>query len=157
MQLLRRPLIASTFPRVTPSFLSCPREPSTLRCGARPASRAYGAQVFDSVVSVFAPCPAAEFRRAVRRGGSLVVASAGAAHLRQFRALLYDCPKPLPPRAETDPDMQARHGLLRICCRVTSTAGGQLVGRPRNRPKARNACRTYRYMSTCIRVLKRRE
>ena len=74
------------------------------------------AQAFDAVVSVFAPCPAAEFRRVARRGGCLVVASPGAAHLEQFRSLLYDSPQPLPPRVGTDPDMQVFPVLPALTC-----------------------------------------
>lgn len=63
-------------------------------------------QSFDAIVSVFAPCPAAEFRRVLRGGAALVVAFPGATHLSQLRGRLYAKPLPLPPRAHTDPDMQ---------------------------------------------------
>lgn len=64
-------------------------------------------QVFDAVLSVFAPCPAGEICRVLRPGvGALIVASPGPRHLAEFREMLYDSPQPLPPRAATDPDMQ---------------------------------------------------
>lgn len=76
-------------------------------------------QVFDVVVSVFAPCPAAEFRRVLRCGGSLVVASPGPAHLAEFRDLFYDAPQALPARQSTDPDMQVGYATQTL---RTSTA-----------------------------------
>lgn len=43
----------------------------------------------DVVLSVFAPAPAAEFRRVLRPSGGLIVARPGPGHLRELRAALY--------------------------------------------------------------------
>lgn len=73
-------------------------------------------QGFDAVVSVFAPCPAAEIRRVLRCGGALVVASPGPRHLAEFRDSFYDSPRALPPRASTDSDMQASCSFAQPAC-----------------------------------------
>jgi 23S rRNA (guanine745-N1)-methyltransferase len=55
-----------------------------------------GPQVLDAVVSVFAPCPAAEISRVLKPGGCLVAASPGRDHLSSIKALIYDNPQPFP-------------------------------------------------------------
>lgn len=54
----------------------------------------------DAVFSVFAPIAEKEFFRALRPGGTLLVAAAGAEHLRELKAALYDTVRPNAPRAD---------------------------------------------------------
>ncbi len=83
-------------------------------------------------MSIFAPCPAAEFRRVLRPSGALVVASPGPGHLAEFRAAFYKAPQPLPPRASTDPDMQVlvesnqqqTSSLFKACEARVAVSGG---------------------------------
>jgi 23S rRNA (guanine745-N1)-methyltransferase len=50
--------------------------------------------VFDAVINVFSPRDFAEMGRVLRAGGIAVVATPGPDHLHQFKAALYDDPRP---------------------------------------------------------------
>ena len=61
------------------------RQPSARFAVASPHRLPFADGSFDCVVSVFAPAPWEEFCRVLRPGGAVVVARAGAEHLRELR------------------------------------------------------------------------
>lgn len=46
----------------------------------------------DAVLSMFSPCATEEYRRVLKRGGVLIVGCAGARHLYELKAAVYDTP-----------------------------------------------------------------
>ncbi len=56
--------------------------------------------VFDTVVNIFAPCAPAEYARALRPGGHLIVVGAGERHLLGLKECLYDDPYLNDPRRD---------------------------------------------------------
>ena len=64
-------------------------------------------QVFDAVISVFAPVAAQEFARVLRpAGGLLVVAQPGSGHLLELKQLLYEEPMLFSEDAASQADLQ---------------------------------------------------
>jgi len=61
------------------------RQPSARFAVASPHHLPFADGSFDCVVSVFAPAPWEEFCRVLRPGGAVIVARAGAEHLRELR------------------------------------------------------------------------
>ena len=55
---------------------------------------------FDTVTNVFAPCAPAEYARALKSGGHLIVAGAGERHLFGLKELVYDDPYLNDPRRD---------------------------------------------------------
>lgn len=63
-------------------------------------------QVFDAVLSIFAPCPAAEICRVLKPGGCIVTGSPGKDHLGSIKALIYAKPQPFEEKGVlTDDDL----------------------------------------------------
>ena len=65
----------------------------------------------DAVFSVFAPVAREEFFRVLRPGGSLFVAAAGAEHLCELKAVLYDTVRKNEPRADLPAEPVSRETL----------------------------------------------
>ena len=64
-------------------------------------------QVFDAVISVFAPVAAQEFARVLRpTGGTLIVAQPGSGHLLELKQLLYEDPALFSEEAVPQADLQ---------------------------------------------------
>ena len=64
-------------------------------------------QVFDVVISVFAPVAAQEFARVLKpAGGTLVVAQPGSGHLLELKQLLYEDPVLFSEEAVAQADLQ---------------------------------------------------
>ncbi len=63
----------------------------------------------DGLLCMFAPCAEAEFTRVLKRGGILVVGSAGAKHLYRLKAAVYDTPTLNEPRADLPSEMELLH------------------------------------------------
>ena len=59
-----------------------------------------GDQTFDTLTNIFAPCAPAEYARALKSGGHLVVAGAGERHLFGLKQLIYDDPYLNDPRRD---------------------------------------------------------
>ena len=57
-------------------------------------------QTFDTLTNIFAPCAPAEYVRALKSGGHLVVAGAGERHLFGLKQLIYDDPYLNDPRRD---------------------------------------------------------
>ena len=64
-------------------------------------------QVFDAVISVFAPVAAQEFARVLRpAGGTVIVAQPGSGHLLELKRLLYEDPVLFSEEAVSQADLQ---------------------------------------------------
>ena len=64
-------------------------------------------QVFDAVISVFAPVAAQEFARVLRpAGGTVIVAQPGSGHLLELKQLLYEDPVLFSEEAVPQADLQ---------------------------------------------------
>ena len=70
-------------------------------------------EAFDTLTNIFAPCAPAEYARALKPGGILVVAGAGERHLFGLKQLIYDDPYLNDPRRDL-PSEQDGFTLLEI-------------------------------------------
>ena len=59
-----------------------------------------GDETFDTLTNIFAPCAPAEYARALKSGGHLLVAGAGERHLFGLKQLIYDDPYLNDPRRD---------------------------------------------------------
>jgi 23S rRNA (guanine745-N1)-methyltransferase len=75
-------------------------------------------QVFDAILSVFAPCPLLEVSRVLCKGGVLVVVKPGRDHLKSIKALIYDNPKPFTEQLCVESDLQQAGLALKAVERV---------------------------------------
>ena len=68
-------------------------------------------QVFDAVLSIFAPCPVAEICRVLKPGGCIVTGSPGRDHLGSIKALVYATPQAFQERGVIADDDLSRFRL----------------------------------------------